>query len=137
MARMSPLHSPTAGLEPGISIAPISVNGDTPNVLNGTTIDLRGRGGVVFTLLIGALTGTANVAAHLQTSDLPTDPANGNWTNVNTTTYPNATLAASTSANSAGELSYVPVAGLQPNVRVVRTVAANVALSSISHVIYG
>lgn len=137
MPRMSPLHDPTGGLEPGLSIAPISVNGDTPNVLNGTAIDLRGRGGIVFTLLIGALTGAANVAAHLQTSDLPSDPANGNWTNVNTTTYPNATVAAKTNANSAWELSYVPLPGLQPNVRVVRTVAANVALSSVSHVIYG
>ena len=137
MARMSPLHSPTDGTDPGISIAPISVNGDTPNILNGTTIDLRGRGGVTFTLLIGALTGAANVAAHLQTSDSDTDPANGNWTNVNTTTYPNAAVAAKTNANSAFELSYVPAAGLRPNVRAVRTVSANVALSSISHVIYG
>lgn len=137
MARMSPLHSPTNGLEPGLSIAPISVNGSTPDVLNGTAIDLRGRGGVSFTLLIGALTGAANVAAHLQTSDLPSDPANGTWSNVNTTTYPNAIVAASTTPNSAHEMSYVPQPGLQPNVRVVRTVSANVALSSVSHVIYG
>ena len=137
MGRMSPLHSPTDGLEPGISIAPISVNGATPNVLNGTAIDLRGRGGAHFTLLIGELTGAANVAAHLQTSDLEGDPANGNWTNVNTTTYPNAAISAKTNANSAFEMSYVPAAGLRPNVRVVRTVSANVALSSVSHVIFG
>lgn len=134
MGRMSSLHSPTA-LTAGISNAPLSANGDTTNVINGATIDLHGKRGVVFVVAAGALTNDATVSGHLQTNDLPLDPANGNWTNVNSTLYANAAVA-SVNANSAGEMSYIPAAGGSPIVRAVRTVDNNVALAAVAHFIF-
>lgn len=136
MGRMSPLHSPQ-DLTQGQSVPPASRNGGASNAdVNGATIDLTGKRGAYFILSIGALTGAANVAARLQTSDLPGDPANGNWSNVNYTLYSNAQITAKTNANTAFEMSYVPGPGLQPNVRAVLTPDANVSLASISHVVF-
>ena len=85
---------------------------------------------------VGALTGAANVAARLQTNDLPSDPTNGNWTNVNSTTYTNAAISAKTNANTAFEMSYVPPSGGAYVVRAVLVPDANISLAGISHVLY-
>ena len=130
MGRMSALHS-ADGLAQGVSIPPASRNGDTTNVVNGATIDLHGKRGVYFTLSVGVLTGSANVAAHLQENDDPLDPANGTWSNVD-----GETIAVTTTDNSAHELAYSPPPGGEPVVRIVQTVDANAALSGIAHFTY-
>jgi hypothetical protein len=137
MGRMSPLHSPTE-LGQGSSIPPIST---AANTLNGTTVDLHGRRGAHFVLQLGALTGDATVAAHLQTNDLPLDPGNGNWTNVNSTTYPNAAVTAKGNGcadhvNTAWDMSYDPAVGGSPIVRAVRVTSENTAVTSISHLVF-
>lgn len=137
MGRMSALHEGTSGLTQGQSVPPASRNGGASNAaVNGSAIDLRGKRGAYFILSAGAITGAGNYAAYLQTSDLESDPTNGNWSNVNATTYTNAAVAAKTNANSAWEMSYVPRPGLSPNVRAVLVVDANIVLSSISHIVY-
>lgn len=137
MGRLSPLHDLTV-LVGGQSIPPVSRNGDTPNTVNGTAINLRTTGarGALFIVDAGAMTGAANYAAYLQTSDSETDPTNGNWTNVNTTLYTNAGFAAKTNANTATELSYDGTVGGVPNVRAVLTTSANVAVIGITHIVY-
>lgn len=137
MGRMSPLHSPQTGLTQGSSVVPASRNGGSSNAdVNGSTIDLTGYRGGYFILHIGALTGSAAVAARLQTNDLPSDPANGNWSNVNYTTYSNAQVTNKTNQSTAFEMSYVPHAGGPLVVRAVLTPEANVSLASISHVLF-
>lgn len=134
MGRMSALHSGIA-LTQGQSVPPASRNGGASNAaVNGAAIDLRGKRGAYFILNAGALTGSANYAAYLQTGDNPDDSANANWTNVNATLYTNAAVTAKTNANSAFEMSFDAKAGNQ--VRAVLVVDANVALTSISHVVY-
>lgn len=128
--RLSALHN-TSGLTQGVSIPPASRNGDTTNVVNGTTIDLHGMRGVYFILTVGVLTGAANVAAHLQENDTPLDPANGTWANV-----AGETIAVTTVANSAHELGYAIPDGGEPVIRIVQVVDANAALSSIAHFTY-
>ncbi len=135
-SRMSALHDPTA-LTPGSSVVPASRNGGASNAdVNGATLDLRGYRGAYFTLHIGALTGAGAVAARLQTNDLPTDPTNGNWANVNYTTYSNAQVTNKTNQSTCFELSYVPQPGMSTAVRAVLTPEANISLASISHIIY-
>lgn len=135
--RMSALHNPAAGLESGISVPPASRNGGSSNAdVNGSTLQLTGKRGVHFTLGIGALTGSAAVAARLQTNDTPDDPANGNWSNVNSTTYPNAAISNKTNANSTFEMDWSPAGQDTYAVRAVLTPEANVSLASITHVIY-
>lgn len=134
MGRMSALHDATA-LTQGQSVPPASRNGGASNAaVNGSAIDLRGKRGAYFILSAGALTGAANYAAYLQTGDNPDDSANANWTNVNTTTYSNAGVSVKTNANTAWEMSFDAKGGNQ--VRAVLVVDANVALTSISHVVY-
>ena len=134
MGRMSALHDATA-LTQGQSVAPASRNGGASNAaVNGSAIDLRGKRGAYFILSAGALTGAANYAAYLQTGDNPDDSANANWTNVNATTYTNAAVTVKTNANTAWEMSFDSKGGNQ--VRAVLVVDANVALTSISHVVY-
>ena len=134
MGRMSALHDGLA-LTQGQSVAPASRNGGASNAdVNGTAIDLRGKRGAYFILSAGALTGTANYAARLQTGDNPDDAANANWTNVNATVYTNAAVTVKTNANTAWEMSFDAKAGNQ--VRAVLVVDANIALTSISHVVY-
>jgi hypothetical protein len=134
MGRMSALHDGMA-LTQGQSVPPASRNGGASNAdVNGAAIDLRGKRGAYFILSAGALTGTANYAARLQTGDNPDDSANANWTNVNATIYTNAAVTVKTNANSAWEMSFDAKAGNQ--VRAVLVVDANIALTSISHVVY-
>jgi hypothetical protein len=104
--------------------------------VNGSAIDLRGRRGVYFLVHTGAMTGTAAVAARLQTGDLPDDAANANWTNVNYTTYSNAQVTNKTNASSIFEMDYIPAAGQVNQVRAVLTPEANISLASIGHVVF-
>lgn len=137
MGRMSSLHNPAAGLTTGVSVVPASRNGGSSNAdVNGATLDLHGKRGVVFQVATGAMTGSAAVAARLQTNDTPLDPANGNWTNVNFTLYSNAQVTNKTNASSAFEMDYLPKAGMSPIVRAVLTPEANISLAAITHIIY-
>lgn len=135
MGRMSALHNPTE-LGAAQSIPPVARNGGTTNTVNGATVDLHGKRGAYFLLNAGALTGSANYLAYLQTNDLPLDPANGNWTNVNTTTHTNAGVTVKTNANAAWEMSYEPAKGGSPIVRAVLTTDANVAVIGVTHVTF-
>jgi len=129
MGRMSALHNPAAGITELIALVPASRNGGSSNAaVNGNTIDLRGYRGVHFSMGIGALTGAANYLAYLQNNDLPTDAANGNWTNVNATTYPNAALTVKTNAAIAYGLDYIPGPGMSTAVRLVLVPDANISL---------
>lgn len=138
MGRMSSLHTPTV-LAAGQSVPPASRNGGASNAdVNGASIDMRGKRGAMFVLDTGAMTGTAAVAARIQTGDNPDDAANANWTNVNYTAYTNAQITNKTNANSVFEMSFVGgagVAGIQ-HIRAVLTPEANVSLASIQHIVY-
>lgn len=123
--RMSPLHDPTAMTE-GQSVPPASAGSGSTN---GNGIDLAGKRGVHFNLQVGALTGTATVAAYLQDS-----ADNSTFANVNTTTYTTATLAASNAANSARGMQYTH--GGNRYVRAVLVRANNTALAGIAHTAY-
>lgn len=128
MGRMPSAHSPTEATAPLVCVTPQSSSAAT---LNGSGIDLGGQRGALFTLSAGDLTGLATVAAHLQDSD-----DNSTYANVNTTTYPEASLAASNAANGAREMAYVGGGGKKRYVRAVVVVAANVALVSATAVRY-
>lgn len=128
MGRMSAGHEPTGVTTPAVCVTPQSSSSAT---LNGLGVDLTGLRGALFTVMSGALTGLATVAAFLQDS-----ADNSSFSNVNTTTYPEATLAASNGANAAREMGYQGGAGRQRYVRAVAVVAANTALVSASAVTY-
>ena len=128
LGRMPAGHEPTGVTSPQVCVTPQSSSAAT---LNGEGVDLAGRRGALFTLGAGSLTGLATVAAHLQDS-----ADNSTFTNVNTTTYPEASLAASNAANSAREMGYAGGGGRQRYVRAVAVVAANVALVSVTAVRY-
>lgn len=128
MGRMPAAHSPTEATAPLVCVPPQSSGATT---LNGEGIDLVGRRGVLFTLGIGDLTGSASVAAYLRESD-----DNSTFTNVNTTTYPEATLAAATTANTAREMAYAGGGGRSRYVRADVVVAVNTALVSATAVRY-
>src|SRR3972149_2728928 len=89
-ARMSPAHNPVGALTAAPVGVPISSGAAT---LDGLGVDLQGKRGCYFVVATGALTGAATVAAYIQDSS-----DNSNFTNVNVTTYPDATLAASNAA---------------------------------------
>jgi len=138
MGRMSALHDPT-GLTSGTSVPPASRNGGSSNAdVNGASISLRGKRGVLFTLATGAMTGSAAVAARIQTGDNPDDATNANWTNVNYTLFSNAQVTNKTNANATFELAYIP--GVHntsaEHIRAVLVPEANVSLASISHVVF-
>ena len=84
-ARMSPLHNPVAGITATPSVLPQSSGAAT---LNGVGVDISGKRGCYVVVTAGALTGLATVAAYIQDS-----ADNTTFANVNTTTYPDATLA--------------------------------------------
>ena len=130
--RASPRHGGD-GDAPGMSVQVASRNGDTTNVVNGATVTLNGKQGVRFIVTTAAITGAATVDAHLQTNDLHGDPGNGNWTNVNTTTYANAAITQIAAANGLGQMDYSPAAGMSPIVRAVLTTDANVFVAGIVH----
>lgn len=134
--RMSALHSPT-NLTSGTSVVPASRNGGASNAdVNGSAIDLRGKRGAFFILHTGAMTGSAAVAARIQTGDNPDDSANANWTNVNYTTYSNAQVTNKTNASSTFEMSYMSGSGGVNQIRAVLTPEANISLASISHIVF-
>lgn len=128
MGRMSALHEPTGGTAPAVCVSPQSSGAST---LNGSGIDLAGKRGALFTVSIGDLTGSASVAAYLRDSD-----DNSTFTNVNTTTYPEATLAAATTANTVREMGYQGGGGRKRYVRADVVVAVNTALVAASAVTY-
>lgn len=136
MGRMSPLHNPAAGLTGQLALAPVSRNGDTPNTVNGESIDLRGKRGAMFVVNVGALTGAANYLAYLQTGDNPNDAANANWTNVNTTLYSNAAVTVKTNANTGWEMDFDASQGGASHVRMVLTTSANVAVIGATAIVY-
>lgn len=135
--RMQPLHNPAAGLTESLALAPASRNGGASNAaVNGSTIDLRGYRGVHFSLAVGALTGAANYLAYLQNNDLPSDPTNGNWANVNATLYTNAAVTVKTNANTAWGMDYIPAPGMSTAVRVVLVPDANISLIGASALVF-
>jgi len=118
-ARMSPAHNPMGAITSSPTVVPQSSGAAT---LDGLGVDLAGKRGCYFSVSAGALTGLATVAAYVQDS-----ADNGNWTNVNVTTYPDATLAASNTASSTREM-WVRRDQVAQYVRVRVVVAANTAL---------
>ena len=133
MGRMSPIHNPGTGLTPANSINPASRNGGASNAaVNGATNDLRGLRGIVYVLHAGILTGAANYLTYLQNNDLPTDPTNGNWANVNATLYTNAKVTVKTNANTAFLMDYIPGPGMSTAVRAVLVPDANIGLIGVS-----
>ena len=98
--------------------------------LDGLGVDLQGKRGCYFVVATGALTGLATVAAYVQDSS-----DNSNFTNVNVTTYPDATLAASNAASGVREM-WVRKDQVGRYVRAEVVVAANTALTSCVAVAY-
>lgn len=140
MGRMSPLHSPSDGFTANnraASVPSASRNGGADNAdVNGTTLDLRGRRGAMFILNQGVTTGSAATAARIQYNDLPGDETNGNWTNVNYTTYANARITNQTTDNQQYLMDVMVDALPYASVRAVLTPEANVAIAGIGHVIF-
>jgi len=126
-ARMSPAHNPIAALTAIATRVPVSSGAAT---LDGAGVDLVGKRGCYFVLATGALTGLATVAAYIQESD-----DNSNFTNVNVTTYPDATLAASNAASGVREM-WVRKDQVGRYVRAEIVIAANTALTSCVAVAY-
>ena len=118
--RMSPAHSPSNVMTPAVCVVPQSSGAAT---LNGAGVALSGKRGAYFVLAAGVLTGLATVAAYLQDS-----ADNSTFANVNTTTYPEATLAASNAASGVREMHYAGGSSRKEYVRAVVVVAANTAL---------
>lgn len=131
MPRMYAWHSPNEGLTPALGVKPQSVSAAT---VNGTGIDLASKDGCYFAVGVGNVTDPTNCTwtAFLQESD----EAAANFTNVNTTTYPEATIAASNTANTVGELTYSGGPGRKRYVRPVVTTVANAVLISVIGVTY-
>jgi len=122
---MSPAHNPIAAITAVPSVLPQSSGAAT---LNGVGVDLAGKRGCYFVLTAGALTGLATVAGYVQDS-----ADNSTFANVNVTTYPDATLAASNAANASREM-WVRRDQVAQYVRAVAVVAANTALcSAVAH----
>jgi len=126
-ARMSPAHNPIAALTAVETRVPVSSGAAT---LDGLGVDLQGKRGCYFVVATGVLTGLATVAAYVQES---TD--NSNFTNVNVTTYPDATLAASNAASGVREM-WVRRDQVARYVRAEVVIAANTALTSCVAVAY-
>lgn len=132
MGRMWAAHTPSTSLAPAIGVKPQSVSGAT---VNGTVVDLASKNGVYFTVNVGNVTDPTNATwiAFLQESD----EAAANFTNVNVTTYPEAsTTPAVNTANTVAELAYQGGAGRKRYVRPVTTTVSNAALISITGVVY-
>ena len=126
-ARMSPAHNPVGALTAVATRVPVSSGAAT---LDGLGVDLVGKRGCYFVVATGALTGLATVAAYIQESD-----DNSNFTNVNVTTYPDATLAASNAASGVREM-WVRKDQVGRYVRAEIVIAANTALTSCVAVAY-
>ena len=126
-SRMSPAHNPIAALTAVETRVPVSSGAAT---LDGLGVDLQGKRGCYFVVATGVLTGLATVAAYVQES---TD--NSNFTNVNVTTYPDATLAASNAASGVREM-WVRRDSVARYVRAEVVIAANTALTACVAVTY-
>jgi hypothetical protein len=118
-------------LTPALGIKPQSVSAAT---VNGTGVDLASKDGAYFVVGVGNVTDPTNCTwtAFLQESD----ESAANYTNVNTTTYPEATIAASNTANTTGELNYSGGPGRKRYVRPVVTTVSNAVLISVVGVTY-
>src|SRR3970282_1700335 len=126
-ARMSPAHNPMGAITSSPTVVPQSSGAAT---LDGLGVDLAGKRGCYFSVSVGALTGLATVAAYVQDS-----ADNSNFTNVNVTTYPDATLAASNAASGVREM-WVRKDQVGRYVRAQVVIAANTALTSCVAVAY-
>ena len=80
--------------------------------------------------------GRACRATRVGRGDNPNDAPNANWTNVNYTTYSNARVTNQTGASAVYEMDYQGGAGQANQIRAVLTPEANIALCSISHIVY-
>lgn len=132
MGRIRAFHDAVGTLSTGIGVKPQSVSGAT---VNGTAVDLASKNGAYFAVNVGNVTDPTNATwiAFLQESD----EAAANFTNVNTTTYPDATTSpAVNTANTSAELGYSGGAGRKRYVRPVVTTVSNAALISVTSVIY-
>lgn len=125
MGRIVAFHDAGGSLTPALGIKPQSVSGAT---VNGTGIDLASKGGAYFVVGVGNVTDPTNAT---WTVFLQDSADNTTFANVNTTTYPEATIAASNTANTTGELFYTGGSGRQRYVRPVVTTVANAALISV------
>lgn len=137
--RMSPLHGAAGltGTNVATSVPPASRNGGSSNAdINGETLNVQGRRGVIFILSQGVTTGAAATAARIQVNDLPSDPANGNWSNVNYTAYSNARVTNQTTDNQQYIMDVTTSSLSYPVVRAVLTPEANAAVAGITHIIY-
>jgi hypothetical protein len=130
MGRVKAYHSPNEGFAPVLGIKPQSVSAAT---VNGTGIDLASKSGAYFTVGVGNVTDATNCT---WTAFLQDSADNSTFANVNTTTYPEATIAASNTANTTGELQYTGGPGRKQYVRPVVTTVANAVLISVVGVTY-
>jgi len=131
MGRIYSFHDASGTLTPSLGIKAQSISGAT---VNGTSVDLASKAGAYFAVTVGNVTDPTNATwtVFLQEGA----EAAANFTNVNTTTYPEATIAASNTANTVAELHYTGGAGRQRYVRAVATTVANAALMSVVNVAY-
>ena len=131
MGRVWSFHQPTTGFTTSLGIKAQSISGAT---VNGTSVDLASKNGVYFAVTVGNVTDPTNATwtVFLQESD----ESAANFTNVNTTTYPEATIAASNTANTTGELAYQGGPGRKRYVRAVATTVSNAALLSCVNIAY-
>jgi hypothetical protein len=128
---MHAFHDASGTLTPSLGIKAQSISAAT---VNGTSVDLASKGGAYFAVTVGNVTDPTNCTwtVFLQESS----EAAANFTNVNTTTYPEATIAASNSANTVGELHYTAGPGRKQYVRAVATTAVNAVLLSVVNIAY-
>lgn len=131
MGRMYAFHDAVGNLVPSLGIKAQSISGAT---VNGTSVDLASKNGAYFAVTVGNVTDPTNAtwAVYLQESD----ESAANFTNVNTTTYPDATIAATNTANTIGELGYSAGAGRKRYVRAVAVTVSNAALMSVVNIAY-
>lgn len=130
MGRVWAFHDASGTLTPSLGIKAQSISGAT---VNGTGVDLASASGAYFAVTVGNVTDPTNATwtVFLQDSD-----DNTTFANVNTTTYPEATIAASNTANTVGELHYSGGAGRKRYVRAVATTVSNAALMSVVNIKY-
>lgn len=95
---MSSLHSPAAELS---AVRAVEADAHAAATINGFGNDLAGKRGVFYAVDVGDVGASATIDAYLQDS-----PDNSAWTNVNTTTYPNANITQITTDNNEVLMEY-------------------------------
>lgn len=130
MSRIWASHRLDQALTPALGIKAQSISGAT---VNGLGIDLASKDGAYFAVTVGNVTDPTNAT---WTVFLQDSADNTTFANVNTTTYPDATIAASNAANTIGELNYRAEAGRKQYVRPVVTTVSNAVLISVVAVTY-